>query len=283
MTFSAVLAVRDEEQMLEGALRLLDFCNEIIVVVDDRTTDRTEEIARQYTALVYRTPFRGFGQLKNAGVERATGDWIVFCDADERVTPTLAAQLQRTVAAGTACLAFGTPRVNFFWGRRMRWGGWVENHIAIARRDNAVYRGDVHELLDIPPEKIGWLSGERWHFSHRSIEENLRKAIHYGRLDSAERQAEGAPPVTVFTFLRVMARDFAWRMIRRTGWRDGMPGVIEGIFQPFAVFCAAVMLWERQQDDLITERYAKLERELAEGLNSARWPNDVRSRAQRSN
>jgi glycosyltransferase involved in cell wall biosynthesis len=260
MMFSAVLAVRDEAPMIEGALRLLTFCDEIIVVIDDRTTDETEEIARRYTDKVQRVKFEGFAALKNQAVNEAYGEWIVFCDADERVTPRLAAQLQAAVAEGTEFWAFRTPQVNFFWGRRMRFGGWREEQTKIARRDHALYRGDVHEILSLPPERIGWLPGERWHFTHRSIEENLRKAIHYGRLDAAQRFAASAAPVGVSTFLRVMIRDFAWRMVRRTGWRDGIPGVIEGIFQPFAMFCAAVMLWERQQGEAIAACYEELER-----------------------
>ncbi len=88
----------------------------------------------------------------------------------------------------------------------------------------------------------------------------MRKAIFYGKLDAFQRGRAGDPQVRVHTFLYRMLRDFAWRMVRRTGWRDGMPGMIEGIFQPFALFCAAVMLWEIQQGDTIQERYQELER-----------------------
>lgn len=266
VTVSAVLAVRDEEQMLEGALRLLGFCDEIIVVIDDRTADRTEEIARRYTDQVHRVPFDGFGALKNAGVERARGDWIVFCDGDERVTPRLAEQFLAAVRSGTDHVAFRTPTVNFFWGRRMNHGGWREAHIKIVRRDHALHSGEVHERLGIPEDRVGWLDGERWHFSHRSIEENLRKTIRYGKLDAAERFAAGAPPVRMRTLLRSMLREFAWRMLRRTGWRDGMPGTIEAIYQPFSVFCAEVMLWELQQHDDVARRYDELESTVGEQI-----------------
>jgi (heptosyl)LPS beta-1,4-glucosyltransferase len=261
---SAVLAVRDEEAMIDGALRLLGFCDEIVVVIDDRTTDRTAEIARRYTDNVHVIPFTGFGALKTEGAARARGDWIVYCDADERVTPSLADELCAELARGTDSWAFRTPTVNFFWGRRMRFGGWREDHVKIVRREHAAYHGDVHEDLLIPAERVGWLDGERWHFSHRSIEENLAKTLHYGSLDAAHRHAAGAPSVRPTTLLRVMLYDFARRMVRRAGWRDGMPGLIEGIYQPFAMFCAAVMLWERQQGDAIDQRYAELERLAAE-------------------
>ena len=78
------MIARDEEQRLPDCLRSLAFCDEIVVVIDNRTADRTEEIARRFTDKVHRVQFEGFGALFNAGLDRAAGDWIVFCDAEVR-------------------------------------------------------------------------------------------------------------------------------------------------------------------------------------------------------
>jgi glycosyltransferase involved in cell wall biosynthesis len=263
MRVTAVLALRDEEAMVEGALRTLAFCDEIIVVIDDRSQDQTEEIARRHTPHVHRVRFQGFAEHKNAGVDRATGDWIVFCDGDERVTPRLANQLLAELKHGTDKWAFRSPTVNFFWGRRMEHGGWREAHIKIVRRDHAHHSGDIHERLAIPESNVGWLSGERWHFSHRSIEDNLRKTLIYGRLDADERYAHGAPPVTRFKLVSVLVFEFGRRMVRRAGWRDGVPGFLEGIYQPLGLFCTWVMLWERQREGEIARAYGELERAIA--------------------
>lgn len=265
MMVSAVIAARDEEEMIEGALRSLDFCDEIVVVVDDRSTDRTEEIARRYTDMVLVERFIDYAQIRNAGIRATRGDWILHVDADERVTPALAEEIRATLAAGPEELAFRGPTINFFWGRRMEHGGWGSMmQQRLVRRDHAEFSGRVHERTDVPPERIGTLQGERWHFSHRSIEEGLIKAIRYGRLDARDRFEAGAKRVTPWTLLRVMALEFGRRMIRRGGFRDGMPGFVEAVFQPFALFCARVMLWELQQGDAVRRRYAELERELEE-------------------
>ena len=73
MSLSAVLAVRNEEPMIERGLQLLGFCDEIVVVVDSRTDDRTEEIARRYTEHVWVSEFRDFASHKNSAIERALG------------------------------------------------------------------------------------------------------------------------------------------------------------------------------------------------------------------
>lgn len=261
---SAVLAVRDEAAMLEGALRTVAFCDEIVVVIDDRSRDGTESIARRYTEHVHLVPFTGFGELKNEGVRRCTGDWIVFCDGDERVTPRLANEFLAKVHGNSDRWAFRSPTINFFWGRRMEHGGWIEDHIKIVRRDHALHAGEIHEQLDVPESRLGTLTGERWHFSHRSIEDNLRKTLLYGELDADERYAKGHPPVTPLRLLMVLTLEFGRRVVRRSGWRDGMPGFIEGFYQPFALFCTSVMLWERQQHEASARRYAELERAVGE-------------------
>jgi O-antigen ligase len=265
MMLSAVLAARDEEEMIEGALRSLRFCDEIVVVVDDRSTDRTEEIARRHADTVLVEPFTDFAQIRNAGIRATHGEWILHVDADERITPALAREIRETLAAAPDALAFRGPTINFFWGRRMEHGGWgTMMQERLVRREHAEFSGRVHERTGVPPDRVGTLRGERWHFSHRSIEEDLVKAIRYGRLDARDRFDAGARRVTPWTFLRVMALEFGRRMIRRTAFRDGMPGIVEGIFQPFALFCARVMLWELQQGDAVRRRYEALERELYE-------------------
>ena len=265
VTLSAVLAVRDEEEMLEGALRTLAFCDEIVVVVDDRTNDGTAEIARRHTDHVLVRPFTDFATARNAGIATAKGDWILHIDADERITPALADEIRAALDAGGDALAYRFPTINFFWGRRMEYGGWARmNQARLVRRDHATYAGRVHEDTSVPLDRIADLKGERWHFSHRSIEENLIKAIRYGRLEARDLYDKGAPRVTLLSFIRVMALEFGRRMVRRTGFRDGMPGIIEALFQPFALFCARVMLWELQQGDAIRRRYEELEREVGE-------------------
>jgi hypothetical protein len=146
----------------------------------------------------------------------------------------------------------------------MEHGGWNDMwQVRLIRREHAFFSGRVHEEAQISPDRIGTLNGERWHFSHRSIEEGLRKAIRYGRLESQDMHERGARPVTAWTLLKTMALEFGRRMVRRQGYRDAMPGFIEALFQPFALFCSRVMLWERQQGDAIQRRYDELEREVA--------------------
>jgi glycosyltransferase involved in cell wall biosynthesis len=264
MRLSAVLAVRNEEPMLERGLELLRFCDEIVVVVDSRSDDRTEEIARRHTDRVWVEDFVDFAAHKNAAIERSQGDWLLLVDADERVTPALAREIQDTLARDPAQLGFTFEIVSFFLGQRMRYGAWQQHHLRLVRREHARWEGAIHEQLSLPPERVGRLEGELWHFSHRSIQEMLAKTIRFGEIQSLELYEHGAPRVTPWRLARLMLREFAWRMVRRRGYKDGMPGVIESLYQPFSLFCVHAMLWQRQRTETLAETYRALEQQAAE-------------------
>lgn len=264
MNLSAVIAVRNEELMLERCLALLGFCDEIVVVVDARTSDRTEEIARRHTDRVWVEEFEHFSQHKNVAIEKARGEWVLIVDADERITPALAREIQKTLTRNPTEWGFWIDTINFFLGGRMRHGAWNDDHLRLIRKERAVYRGKIHEYFDVPPERAGKLREGMWHFSHRSIEEMLAKTIRFGEVQAREMFEAGAPKVTPTRFVRVIVREFLWRMVRRRAWKDGMPGTIEAIYQPFSLFCVHVMLWQRQRGETLSESYQALERAAAE-------------------
>lgn len=259
MKLSAVLAVRDEERMLPGCLRLLDFVDEIIVVIDPRTADQTERVTKRFATQVYRRRLDTFAAQKNFGIDKASGEWILIVDADERVTRALAKEIRATIT-DTTHDSFRIPIVNFFLGRRMAHGDWQENHVRLIQKERARYVGDIHETFPAAGNP-GQLRGELWHFSHRTIADMLRKTIDYGEIQSAEMLAAGHPKVTGKSLFGIILREFWRRMVRHRAYRDGIVGVIEGLYQPFSLFCVHVMLWQRQRRPTIDQSYAALERQ----------------------
>jgi (heptosyl)LPS beta-1,4-glucosyltransferase len=250
--------------MLERCLQLLSFSDEIVVVVDSRSDDRTEEIARRHTDRVWVEEFQDFAQHKNNAIAKARGDWVLIVDADERITPALAAEIDRVLSSDPFEWAFRIDTINFFLGRRMDHGGWKEDHVRLIRRERATYAGAIHEWFTIPPERLGKLEHGMWHFSHRSIQENLAKTVRFGDVQAAEMLAAGAAPMTPWRLLRIMVREWVSRVIVKRGYRDGMEGFIEGTYQPISLFCVYVMLWQRQRSESLWDTYQALERAAAE-------------------
>lgn len=261
---SAVVVARDEAAIIPGCLRRLSFADEVIVVVDDRSRDGTREVAEQFGARVSTERFESFSQLKNAALARASGDWTLVVDADERVT--LALREEIIAALDGPYDAYSVPRDNYFFGHRMQWGGWPERMVRLFRAGIVSYEGDIHEQVRFTTDtaRIGSLEGSLAHFTHRCIGHNLAKTANFGDVQARELLEAGHPPVRVSTFARVMARELWHRLVRGRAYRDGMPGVVEAIYQPFSLFTVYVRLWELQQQPSLDDRYIELEDEIDE-------------------
>ena len=198
MNLSAVLAVRNEEHMLERGLKLLGFCDEIVVVIDARTTDRTEEIARRHTDRVWVEEFEDFSQHKNAAIEKARGD--VAADRRRRRADHPGAGPRDPGDARARPRRVGllaSTRINFFLGGRMDHGALERRPPAAdPPRARASTAGRSTSPSTCRRSASGKLREGMWHFSHRSIEDMLAKTIRFGEVQARELHEAGAPQVT---------------------------------------------------------------------------------------
>ena len=158
---AALVVVHDEERQLADCLACLDFADEIVVVLD-RCRDRSREIARGFTDRLIEGAWEREGPRRHAGIDACRGDWILEIDADERVSPRLAAEIR----AGRRHLACGVaprPVDNFIGERLVRWG-WGASfgrsaHAALYRK-GAKQWGDqrVHPAVSLSGEQGSTLS-----------------------------------------------------------------------------------------------------------------------------
>lgn len=258
-TLTVVIAVRDEELMLPGCLRRVGWADEAIVVVDDRTADRSETIAKDFGARVLRSEFKSFSDIKNIGINAAQSDWILVVDADERVSRLLASELH--VALRGQFDAYRLEIANYFYGHRMRYGGWQERPIRLFKAGIASYEGDIHEVLrfNIVQPGIGLLSTPLDHFSHRSILDNLAKTAVFGDVQARAMIKMGVRPITPRRLYWVVLRELLNRLVLKQGFRDGVPGVIESLYQPLSLLSVNARLWELQQEPKIDASYKAME------------------------
>lgn len=257
---SVVITARDEEAMLPGCLRRLGFAAHVVVVVDDRTSDTTAAVAEQAGAVVLHHRFTSFADLKNCGLDEVATPWVLFVDADERVSRALVSEMAASMDGSRD--AYRVPIANYFFGRRMAFGGWQERPIRLFRTETARFEGDIHELArPRDPARVGQLVNPLFHFSHRSVLDNLHKTAAFGDVQAKELLRQGAPPVTARRLYATVAREVVHRLVVRQGWRDGVPGVIESLYQPLSLLSVQARLWELQQQPSIEERYRILEDE----------------------
>jgi len=125
---TAAVIARDEEQLLGDCVQSLGFADERLVLVDAATRDRTREIARGLGARVEERVFDNFAAQRDAALALATGDWVLFVDADERVTSDLRTEVLNTIERPGGCRGFWIPRHNYLLGRVIRHAGWFPDY-----------------------------------------------------------------------------------------------------------------------------------------------------------
>ncbi|MCX8086136.1 MAG: glycosyltransferase family 2 protein [Rhodocyclaceae bacterium] len=231
---SAVLITCDAATQLAACLDSLAFCDEILVV-DSGSADGTVELARRYGARVIETHWRGFGPQKQFAVEQAMHDWVLCIDADERVTPELAAAIRAVLSAPTFT-AFRFARRNRFMGRYLRHGeGYPDWSLRLFDRRQARWSSDaVHERV-IAEGPVGTLAGDLLHDSAESLEKYLEKQNRYSTLTAEAALARGEQGSVARLLLSPLAR-FVKFYFLRLGFLDGVPGLVHILIGCYASF-----------------------------------------------
>ncbi|MEK7163790.1 MAG: glycosyltransferase family 2 protein [Patescibacteria group bacterium] len=244
---SAIIITLNEETMIGDCLLSVKFADEIIVV-DSGNTDQTNKIAQECGARIIKSvPGSGYDQYRNAGLKSAKSDWILYVDADERVTPLLKQEIEQIISSNLEFSAFEIPRRNIYLGKEMFYGGWGNDRvIRLFQKDKLLqYKNALHEQPEVEG-KIGLLKNSMVHFSHRDLEIMLNKTLLFTEYEADLRIKKGHPPIVVWRLFRVMLTEFWHRFIKLQAWRDGVEGVIDGMFQVFNMFVIYTRLWETQ-------------------------------------
>ena len=224
MSLSVIVICRNNEATLRRCLASVAWADEI-VVLDSGSTDRTREIAREFTANVHQTPdFPGHGPQKNRALDRATRDWIFSLDSDEWVTPELRSELQAAMAAPGDKVAFFMPRRSSFCGRFMRHSGWWPDYITrLWRRGAARFSEDHTHDRVIVDGKMGRLRQPVLHEAVTDLDQMLVKINMYSSSSAAIFHHNGRR-ATLFTALLHGGWAFFRTYFLRLGFLDGREG-----------------------------------------------------------
>jgi glycosyltransferase involved in cell wall biosynthesis len=240
---TATIITLNEAANIEAALQSLSWADEIIVV-DSESTDDTVSIARRYTDTVIVRPWPGYIAQKNFAAEQATHDWIFSLDADERVTPELAAEIKSTIAEGPRAAGYRVPRVTFHLGRWMRSTDWYPDYqLRLYDRRRARWSGKyVHESVkaDGPVED---LRSELQHYAYRDLAHHFQTMDRYTTL-AAKQMFEDGRRAGFFDLMVHPPAAFVRNYVLRGGFRDGVPGLIVSAMNARYVGLKFAKLWE---------------------------------------
>ncbi len=220
--------------------------NEIIVVLNEDVRDGTEEITKKYGAKLFREPWKGFIGQKNSAAAKASMPWLLNLDADEIVSPALAAEVGGVVSAAySSHAAYEFPRCTFYCGRWIRHGDWYPDHVRrLWRKDSAHWVGEEpHATLEVRG-RIGRLHSDLLH-SNQSIAGQIAKIAPYHAEFVKQRIAGGKTA----GFVALAVRPW-WRFIRayffRLGFLDGWQGFYIAALASFSTLTRQAMVREAQ-------------------------------------
>jgi glycosyltransferase involved in cell wall biosynthesis len=243
-TVSAYIVCFNEEDRIRECLESVRWADEIIVV-DSFSTDKTADICREYTDKIFQNPWPGCAGQKNFALDKATGDFVINIDADERVTPELRAELMRLLDNSELLKdGYFIPRKTIYLGRWIKHCGWYPNYrLRFYRRDKGRHIGeDPHDEVEVEGATVT-LSQPITHYTYRDYKDQLRTIDKFSDASAREMFKQKKK----FSWLNVTLRPW-WRFfstyILRGGFLDGLPGFVISCASAFYVFSKHVKLRE---------------------------------------
>ena len=245
MKLSVIIIAKNEEKRIEDCIASVQWASEIIVV-DNASTDQTPAIAQKLGAHIIRFEKSDFSSLRNLGLTAAKGDWVLYLDADERITPALHKKLEHIMETfgPESPRGYYIIRQNYYLGTL--WPTRDKMHRFFRRDALLGWQGKLHETASVNG-KVETISEPLIHNTHRALEEMLTKTNEWSKTEAKLLFQAHPPPVVAWRLVRVFITGFWQSYIRERGWRAGTVGMIESIYQGFSLFVTYAKLWELQQ------------------------------------
>ncbi len=249
---SALVITYNEEKNIENLLQNLGFVDELIIV-DSFSTDQTTPIVTNFDHVkLVQNQFKNYSVQRNFALDLAQNPWVLFLDADERISPALEKEILETVRQENTATAYYFRRKFMFQNKPLHFSGWqTDKNIRLFKRGKARYALNrmVHEKLEV----IGptaTLKNQLIHFSYKNYKSYKAKMVSYGQLKAKELLNQKIEP-SLFHFYIKPTYTFLYGYILRLGILDGKKGLIICYLNALSTY----------------ERYSELQRLQNKGKN----------------
>ncbi len=247
---SAIVLTRNEEENITYCLQSLSFCDEILII-DDNSTDKTVELAEKAGAkIIKRKLEQDFASQRNYASQQAKGDWLLYLDADEILSPQLKKEIQEVMKTHKSHdpQAYYLKRRDFFWNHEILYGETTkvrrEGLLRFMKKESGTWKGKVHEEFHTS-KKNGQLHGFIDHYPHQTITSFLQEINYYSSLRAEELAAQKHKASFLETFGNPFFK-FLYTYIILLGFADGPAGFVYSFFMSFHSFLVRAKLYQKQ-------------------------------------
>lgn len=234
---SVVVLTKNEESCIAECLESIKWADEIILV-DDESTDKTVEIAKRYTDRIFYRKMDVEGIHRNWAYHQARNEWVLSLDSDERVTPELRDEINKTLANNPKEAGFTIPRRNHIGDYWVKFGGWYPSpQLRLFRKDKFRY-----EEVQVHPRAFldgvcGHLRTDMLHYSYKNLEDFWAKLNKQTTWEAQKWYAQGKP-MTLGRFIWRAYDRFMRAYFGKHGHKDGFIGFVvaynAGLYQVFS-------------------------------------------------
>lgn len=229
-SLSVIILTLNEENYIANAIKSVDFANEIIIL-DSNSSDKTQEISKNLGATVINRKFDNYSNQRNFAIDYAKSDWILFLDADERVTKELQAEIISEINSENH-VAYKIWFPHFFMDRFLF--HYTDKVIRLVKNGNFTFKNEVHEKM-IVNGSIGLLKNYMVHLTYKGLNHFIEKKDKYAWFQ-AKMSFDRNKKVTLFLlFFKPFYRFFHTYFVKRV-FLDGIPGLAAASIDAYGVF-----------------------------------------------
>ena len=263
ISLTTIIIAKDEELMIENCLKCLQWCKKIILI-NNGSSDKTTKIAENFNIQVINYADESFSNLRNEALKYVETEWLMYVDPDERITPTLAKEIAVQIETSDAN-ALTMHRENMNYGKIFIGGGWEQDYVTRAFRKKSFkeWTGDIHESAGYNG-KDQLLKSSLIHLTHRNTHGGMKKTTNWTKQEAELLAKAIKKKVNSFTLIRKGGMEMLRRYIFKKGYRDGIEGFIESLFQAINKVLIYMQVWELQQKPSLTQKYQRRELEINE-------------------
>lgn len=258
---SIIIVTKNEQDRIKVCLESVKWAEEIIIL-DNGSQDKTLEIAKNYTTKIFKFNDLDFSSIRNKGMELSKGEWVLYVDADERVTVELKTEIEGLIKEENKSV-YAISRKNIIFGKIVKYGPfWPDWVIRLIKRENFEgWVGKVHEYPKFKGE-LGYSKNFFIHLTHRDIDHIVLKSLEWSKVDAQLRFESGHPKMSGLRFMRILISELFYQGFVRNGFFGGTVGVMDAVLQSISMFITYVRLWQLQQPKSLDEVYNEIDDKL---------------------
>ena len=244
---TVLIPCKNERRNIRACIESVRPVADEILLADSGSTDGTLATVRQMGDVrIIQREYIDDGSFKKWSIPQARYNWVLAIDADERLSPELASDIQQVLAATPKHDAYSMPQRNYFLGHPIQYSGWSTRKIRLFRRDVCYPRANrVHPAIEVPTGNVGKLSGCLVHYSMWTMSDFLRRLPNYSKWGAEDLHERGKRARFIDLTLRPAYRFFR-HYVLQLGFLDGRPGLLVAGMAACTVFLKYARLWAMQ-------------------------------------